>query len=58
MRSSNRDENDPDASRKGLGFTDETLPVISCKEVVHKDPMFVLDVIFLADCDLFVLAIQ
>ncbi|CAF0871139.1 unnamed protein product [Adineta ricciae] len=39
MRSSNRDENDSDAFRKGLGFTDETLPVISCKEVVHKDPI-------------------
>ena len=52
MRSSNRDENDSDAFRKGLGFTDETLPVISCKEVVHKDPMFVLHITFRSDCDL------
>ncbi|UJR27315.1 hypothetical protein I4U23_008608 [Adineta vaga] len=39
MRNSNRDENDLDTNQKSLGFTDETLPVISCKEAVHKDPI-------------------
>mgnify|MGYP006911083278 CR=1 FL=1 len=38
----NRDGIDSDANRKPLAFSDETLPVVSCKEVVHKDPVFVV----------------
>jgi len=41
MSRSYRDENDSEGNRKPVVFTDETLPVISCKEVVQKDPMFV-----------------
>ncbi len=38
---SKRDGIDSDADRKPVVFNDETLPVISCKEVVHKDPVLV-----------------
>ena len=36
---SNRNGTDTEGNRKPLAFTDETLPVISCKEIVHKDPV-------------------
>jgi hypothetical protein len=41
MSRSNRDENDSETNRKPVVFHDETLPVISCKEIVQKDPVFV-----------------
>lgn len=47
MSKSNRDEKDSDENRKPLGFSDETLPVISCKEIVQKDPVFVLSILFI-----------
>ncbi|CAF3800577.1 unnamed protein product [Rotaria magnacalcarata] len=39
MSRSNRDEIDSELNRKPVTFTDETLPVISCKEIVQKDPV-------------------
>jgi hypothetical protein len=41
MSKSNRDETDSETNRKPVVFNDETLPVISCKEIVQKDPVFV-----------------
>ena len=38
---SRRNGTDSDADRKPVVFSDETLPVVSCKEVVHKDPVLV-----------------
>ncbi len=38
---SRRDGNDFDGDRKPVVFSDETLPVVSCKEVIHKDPVLV-----------------
>ena len=35
----NRGETDSETNRKPVVFSDETLPVISCKEVVQKDPV-------------------
>lgn len=45
MSKSNRDETDSETTRKPVVFTDETLPVISCKEIVQKDPVFVFSFI-------------
>lgn len=42
MRRYSRDEADSEGARKPVTFNDETLAVISCKEVVQKDPVFVL----------------
>ncbi|CAF4198446.1 unnamed protein product [Rotaria sordida] len=39
MSKSNRDERDSEIDRKPVVFNDETLPVISCKEVIQKDPV-------------------
>jgi hypothetical protein len=39
---SNRDETDSERNRKPVVFSDETLPVISCKEIIQKDPVFVV----------------
>ena len=41
MRRSSRDGIADESARKSALFNDETLPVISCKEIVKKDPMFV-----------------
>lgn len=41
MRRSSRDDYDGD-SVEPVKFTDETLPVVSCKEAKAKDPMLVL----------------
>lgn len=41
MSRSNRDEVDSELNQKPVAFNDETLPVISCKEIVQKDPVFV-----------------
>jgi hypothetical protein len=41
MRRSSRDGIADESARKSALFSDETLPVISCKEIVKKDPMFV-----------------
>jgi hypothetical protein len=41
MRNSSRDETDSETNRKPVVFNDETLPVISCKEIIQKDPVFV-----------------
>ena len=37
-----RHETDSEINQKLTLFNDETLPVISCKEAVQKDPMCVL----------------
>ncbi len=42
MSMSNRDETDSERNRKPVVFNDETLPVISCKEIIQKDPVFVV----------------
>ncbi|CAF1418009.1 unnamed protein product [Adineta steineri] len=39
MYNSNRDEIDSESNRKPALFTDETLPIVSCKEVIQKDPV-------------------
>ncbi|CAF2352982.1 unnamed protein product [Rotaria sp. Silwood2] len=39
MSKSNRDETDSEINRKPVVFNDETLPVISCKEIIQKDPV-------------------
>ena len=41
MSRSNHVETDSEANRKPVAFSDETLPVISCKEIIQKDPVFV-----------------
>ena len=40
MRRSSRDDYDEE-SVQPVNFTDETLPVVSCKEAAQKDPVFV-----------------
>lgn len=42
MSATNRAETDSETSRKPVVFNDETLPVISCKEIIQKDPVYVL----------------
>jgi hypothetical protein len=53
MSRSNRDETDSETNRKPVAFNDETLPVISCKEIVQKDPVFVFMLIIFNEFNIY-----
>jgi len=58
MSMSHRDGTDSETNRKPVVFIDETLPVISCKEVVQKDPVLVFLIAIIDQLFLFIIGIR